>query len=224
MIFALTMLAISLQSSTLPIPVVPNGPVQTAMGAPSKSLQSTAPPAAIEPEGPIQTVMIGPAIDAPFACMEHPSGQLRLVGDALGTDCFVMAPSMRAGFMTLYEGRGAENEDWHGWGAPVLAPLDAEVVSVVVNGLVNSPGQPGIPPATTITFKSDDGVRVVYGHVRELMVREGDRVRQGEKIGTVGNDGMSRAPHIHIGAYRGLEPMQIRWDLRAIGALANPER
>jgi len=42
---------------------------------------------------------------------------------------------------------------------------------------------------------------VLYGHVREIEVEEGETVRPGEVVAKVGNNGNSRNPHIHIGAW-----------------------
>jgi hypothetical protein len=35
-------------------------------------------------------VEIAPPFYQPFACIEHPEGQLSDPGDALGTDCFIV--------------------------------------------------------------------------------------------------------------------------------------
>ena len=40
--------------------------------------------------------------------------------------------------------------------------------------------------------------RTLYGHLSELYVRSGDRVRQGEVIGRVGSTGLSSGPHLHF--------------------------
>lgn len=164
--------------------------------------------------------MTGPAINALDACMEHPVGQLPLVGDALGTDCFVLAPSMQAGVMTPIEGDGSLNEDWHGRGAAALAPLDMEIVSVLVDVPMNTPGQTGAPPASQRTFGANDGMAIACAHDRDICVYPGERAEQGERAGTAGNHAVSRAPHSHIGGYRRCEPPQIRWDLRSVAALS----
>lgn len=60
---------------------------------------------------------------------------------------------------------------------------------------------------------------VVHAHVTAVKVKPGDVVSVGQVVASVGNDGMSRSPHVHVGAYRGDLPLQVRWDLRAMGKL-----
>ncbi len=38
----------------------------------------------------------------------------------------------------------------------------------------------------------------LYGHCERILVRDGQRVRGGEKIGTVGDSGWSLGPHLHF--------------------------
>ncbi len=45
------------------------------------------------------------------------------------------------------------------------------------------------------------GVLSVFLHLRDITVREGDLVRAGQKIGTVGSTGASTGPHLHWGLY-----------------------
>jgi len=59
------------------------------------------------------------------------------------------------------------------------------------------------------------------------MVRLGDRVSVGQVVALDGNNGSARNPHVHVGAYRGKTPLQIRWDLAAEGriqTLAHPQQ
>jgi murein DD-endopeptidase MepM/ murein hydrolase activator NlpD len=53
--------------------------------------------------------------------------------------------------------------------------------------------------------------------VMEIRVRKGDRVTSGQVVAVDGNNGTAKMPHVHVGAYLGSTPLQIRWDLRAEG-------
>ena len=41
------------------------------------------------------------------------------------------------------------------------------------------------------------GYKTLYGHLSNIMVKKGDIVGKGQKIGTVGSSGLSTAPHCH---------------------------
>ena len=41
------------------------------------------------------------------------------------------------------------------------------------------------------------GFQTVYGHLHKILVRNGQTVKRGEKIGEVGSTGLSTAPHLH---------------------------
>jgi murein DD-endopeptidase MepM/ murein hydrolase activator NlpD len=182
---------------------------------------------ATTPDSEIEQVRVGPLFREPFMCAEHAEGELEFPGDALGTDCVVTGgidPRRPEGYSRMYRSDGRSNEDWYGWGADVLAPFDGEVVRVMANDVVNEPGRFGTPPAAMLAFRRDDGVIVLYGHVADVQVAVGERVRAGQVVAKVGNNGMSRNPHIHVGALRGDTPLQIRWDLRAMGELRRREQ
>ena len=179
-----------------------------------------APPLAPKPSesAPIESVVLHPLFATDYACSEHFEGQLPYLGDALGSDCIVQG-GLETGFMKAYRGNGEKNEDWYGWGEAVLAPVDGKVERINVNPVVNQPGKLGKPPASFIMLRRDDGTYVMVAHVADIKVAVGDRVRAGQPLGVVGNNGFARAPHIHIGAWRDKMPLQIRFDLRATAAL-----
>ena len=64
----------------------------------------------------------------------------------------------------------------------------------------------------------------LYGHCREVLVRQGQRVERGDVIATVGNTGWSSGPHLHYevrrrdgeGGFRPIDPrvyiLDHRWD------------
>lgn len=49
-----------------------------------------------------------------------------------------------------------------------------------------------------VEILNNDGRRVVYGHLRKLNVKKGDRVTQDTVIGVTGCSGGSRVPHLHL--------------------------
>ena len=177
------------------------------------------PPRAATVSGEIHQIMLGPIFADSFYCVEHYFGQLDYAGDALGTDCMIGGGIEGAkGFMRPYRTNGKTNADWYGWHAEVLAPVDGIVIGVLAKPDDNVPGTMGRPPAAMLQFRTDDGRIVVLGHVTDIRVRLGDRVRRGQIVALDGNNGMARAPHIHVGAYveATAEPLQIRWDQRAV--------
>src|SRR5438445_4305143 len=114
--------------------------------------------------------------------------------------------------MRTHAGDGRENSDWFGWDKEVLSPCKCEVVKLTENSVVNQPGVLGKPPASFIVLKRDDGVFFLLAHVAKVQVSVGQRVESGQLIARVGNNGYSRQPYIHIGAWKGQESLQIRFD------------
>lgn len=149
--------------------------------------------------------------------MEHAEGELEHLGDARGVDCTV--GRLVDGWVRHYEGDGSRNEDWYGWGEPLLAPVDSVVERVFINETTNDPGEMGDPPASIVIFRTEDETRVMYAHVMDVVIEEGDVVVAGQRIAAIGNNGMCRNPHVHVGAWRGDTPLQIRFDLRALGRM-----
>lgn len=49
-----------------------------------------------------------------------------------------------------------------------------------------------------VEILNEDGRRVVYGHLREILVKPGDKVTTETIIGTTGSSGGSRVPHLHL--------------------------
>ena len=162
----------------------------------------------------IGVVLIHPPFDQSYNCSEHYEGQLPALGDSLGTDCSIgkLVEIDDRLWMREYDSDGLQNTDWYGYGADVLAPCDCRVVDIRINGAENEPGKLGEPPASWITFERDDATRILLAHVKDVRVAVGDDVEAGAVIAAVGNNGYSRQPHIHIGAWRGETPLQLRFD------------
>ena len=170
-----------------------------------------------------KTVLLHPPVGKRYTGLEHPAGELTHLGDALGVDCVVV--EHLDGWVRPYRTDGAANEDWFGWLEPLLAPIDGTVEDIRENPVTNEPGTMGPPPAAAITFSDLTGLRVVYAHIQAPQVAVGDSVVRGQIVARIGNNGMSRHPHVHVGAWRDGQPLQVRFDLaelaRALRRSAN---
>ena len=155
-----------------------------------------------------------PLFNISYKCAEHAADELPYLGDALGQDCVpeeFVEQDGRA-FMRAFKSNGLTNEDWYGWNQDVLSPCDCEIVNVHINPVTNQPGIMGGPPASSITLQAQDGTFIVIAHIQSPIVKKGDKVKAGQVLAKVGNNGMCRNPHIHIGAWREKKPLQIRWN------------
>jgi murein DD-endopeptidase MepM/ murein hydrolase activator NlpD len=72
-------------------------------------------------------------------------------------------------------------------GQPVYTPSDGTVVFAGTEGGYGK----------VIVIDHGYGVKTRYGHLAEIHVRTGARVRRGDKIAAVGNTGRSTGPHLH---------------------------
>ena len=49
-----------------------------------------------------------------------------------------------------------------------------------------------------VVIRHSYGYSTKYGHMDKVYVEEGDTVTQGQKLGTMGNTGLSTGQHIHF--------------------------
>jgi hypothetical protein len=106
---------------------------------------------------------------------------------------------------TFHDDR-SRNENFWGFGEPVLAVADGEVTTVSDSIADNVPGM--LPTNTTIANLSGNHVilrigksrYVMYGHLKHSSVRvhTGQRVKVGDVLGLLGNSGQATAPHLHF--------------------------
>jgi hypothetical protein len=106
----------------------------------------------------------------------------------------------------IYVGKREKLESYTIFGKPVIAVADGVVLSAT-DGLPEQ--TPGKYP-TNISLEEADGNSVIldlgelhyaiYAHMQPgtIQVRVGQRVRQGQLLGLVGNSGNSVAPHLHF--------------------------
>jgi hypothetical protein len=180
-----------------------------------------------------QSVLIHPPIDASgenfyLSTREHTYRSQLRIADQLARD-FVVNNVGDDGIPRPYEPgtQGKENEDWYGWERGVLAPFDGVVTKVVRPDTTNQPGTMNreAPPGLIVFEDQEENITVAYAHVREIAVENGDVVTPGEVVAKVGNNGNSRTPHVHVGAWKGETellgakkggpPLQIQVDLYA---------
>ncbi|KXK59533.1 peptidase M23 [Micromonospora rosaria] len=105
------------------------------------------------------------------------------------------------------------------WGRPVLASAAGTVTVAGINGSLGgrTPENPDGPRGRGGGYwvKIDHGGRweTQYLHLLEPpLVREGQRVAQGEQIGRLGSTGNSGAPHLHYEQRRGWEKVEAHFD------------
>ena len=80
-------------------------------------------------------------------------------------------------------------------GSTVVAPAAGKV------RLVGKEAQGFHVHGNTVGIDHGQGVLSIFLHLQSINVQEGDFVKPGQKIGTVGNTGASTGPHLHWGLY-----------------------
>ncbi len=99
----------------------------------------------------------------------------------------------------------SKNENYWGYGEPVVAVADGEVVSVVDNIVDNARGV--LPPSNIATLPGNHVILrigpsqyALFAHLKHgsIGVRTGQRVRRGDMLGKLGNSGQATAPHLHF--------------------------
>jgi biotin carboxyl carrier protein len=66
-----------------------------------------------------------------------------------------------------------------------------------------------------VTIDHGNGVRTLYGHLKQIDVKSGQRVEKGQVIGLVGSTGRSTGPHLHYGILvqgRPVDPRGFLWE------------
>jgi len=106
----------------------------------------------------------------------------------------------------MFKRDGKRNEDYFGFGEPVLAVAEATVVDVY-DELADAPPQQPLPPPTLpkaggnhVILDLGGGVWAMYGHLKahSIRVKAGDRVKPGQVIAQLGNNGNSDLAHLHF--------------------------
>lgn len=109
---------------------------------------------------------------------------------------------MRQGTYTVSSGYGPRWGTFHAgldFAAPIGTPIYAAADGVVVEGRERY-NVAGFGSWIWLDCQDSVGKDFIYGHVKHdgILVRAGDRVRAGQQIGVVGNEGESTGPHLHF--------------------------
>lgn len=102
---------------------------------------------------------------------------------------------------TAPKGKGREPSDYYGYGASVLAAAAGRVIEAKDRNpdvAVNRSG--GFANANQVSIEHAGGEVTQYGHLKNgsILVKAGDEVERGQRIGLVGNSGASGVPHLHF--------------------------
>lgn len=99
----------------------------------------------------------------------------------------------------------SRNENFWGFGEPVIAVADGEVISTVDAIPDNTPDK--LPNSTLATISGNRIILrigpseyVMYGHLKRgsVRVRAGQHVKRGDTLALLGNSGQATAPHLHF--------------------------
>jgi len=87
------------------------------------------------------------------------------------------------GFNQIHQGMDIANRI----GTPIVA---------TANGIVVQAGRDdGLGKMVAISHGY--GIKTIYGHMSEIYVKAGQRIKRGDKVGAMGNTGHSTGPHLH---------------------------
>lgn len=100
-----------------------------------------------------------------------------------------------------HKNEGKHNEDYYVFGRPVLAPAGGTVVEAVTGVLDNVPLDTNriASGGNSVLIQHNENEYSFIAHLKygSTVVKAGDTVVAGQKIGECGNSGNSGEPHIH---------------------------
>lgn len=81
-------------------------------------------------------------------------------------------------------------------GIDIPAPTGTNIIAAATGRVVFAGTQGGY--GRTVIIDHGGGIMTLYAHNSQLLVKEGDKVTQGNVIARVGSTGMSTGPHLHF--------------------------
>jgi len=117
-----------------------------------------------------------------------------------------------------YKNDGKNNEDYYAFGKELIAPANGEIVLVVDGIKDNKPGvlNPNYVPGNTVVIKTIHNEYLFFAHFKQhsILVKQGQKVAQGDVLGLSGNSGNSSEPHLHF-HIQNIEDMNIATGAKA---------
>lgn len=119
-----------------------------------------------------------------------------------------------------YNGDPKVNASYYAFGEPLYAAADGTVVEIKNDIPDNTPGvmNPEEPAGNYVVIDHGNGEHSITGHIKEgsVAVKKGDKVKQGDLIGELGNSGNSSEAHLHFQVSDGPDlftsrSVNIRW-------------
>lgn len=98
---------------------------------------------------------------------------------------------------------GSDPKTHYAFGQDVIAPADATVLKVIDGFADHTVGEES-PDANAVFLDLGNDLVAYLAHVRQgsVIVKEGERVKVGQKLAEVGNSGQSTLPHLHFHVQR----------------------
>ncbi|MEA1912137.1 MAG: M23 family metallopeptidase, partial [Spirochaetota bacterium] len=80
-------------------------------------------------------------------------------------------------------------------------------VKATMSGTVIVIGHQPLGYGNYIVIRHKRGFQSLYGHLSKILVRNGQRISQGQKLGEMGNSGRSTGSHLHFSLYKNNVPV-----------------
>lgn len=100
-----------------------------------------------------------------------------------------------------FSGAGKRCEAYYAFGKPIVAPADGLVIEAIDGVRDNIPRlmSPSSAMGNAVTITHRRGEVSILAHLQcgSVMVKAGDRVQRGQRLGACGNSGNSSEPHLH---------------------------